>query len=236
MTDTLITASADTAASDAAVGDQASAAAPADSQQQQQSEAGQATSEEAGQGAGKDEAAQGGDTDGEAAKGGEGEDAPGAPEAYADFTMPEGFALEGEMLETLTATAKELNLPQEAAQKLVDLGVKQAQSLMGRMSQTPVPFVQQWSAEWVGQVQADAEIGGDNLKPSLATASQALEAFGSPGLTQLLNTTGLGNHPEVIRLMVNVGKAISEDRLVTRNGSESGGNKTPAKTLYPDMK
>ncbi|HET9131900.1 MAG TPA: hypothetical protein VFO86_13180, partial [Terriglobia bacterium] len=45
----------------------------------------------------------------------------GAPEKYADFTLPEGFKFDDKTLEAATAVFKDLNLSQEGAQKLVDL-------------------------------------------------------------------------------------------------------------------
>ena len=44
----------------------------------------------------------------------------GAPEAYTEFTVPEGYKLEGERLEQTQALFKELGLSQDKAQKLVD--------------------------------------------------------------------------------------------------------------------
>src|SRR5687767_12536146 len=45
----------------------------------------------------------------------------GAPEKYEDFTLPEGIELDQAAMEGFLPVAKELNLTQEQAQKLVDL-------------------------------------------------------------------------------------------------------------------
>src|SRR5262245_53151779 len=50
-----------------------------------------------------------------------------APEKYEDFKVPEGYTLDGEVGKEASAMFKELNLPQEAAQRLVDFYVKQTQ-------------------------------------------------------------------------------------------------------------
>jgi hypothetical protein len=52
-------------------------------------------------------------------------------------------------------------------------------------------------------------------------AKKALDAFGTAELRSLLNESGLGNHPEVIRFMFRAGKAISEDSMVTGNKGEA---------------
>jgi hypothetical protein len=60
----------------------------------------------------------------------------------------------------------------------------------------------------------DKEFGGDKLSENLGVAKKALDAFGTAELRSLLNQSGLGDHPEVIRFMYRAGKAISEDRFV----------------------
>lgn len=152
---------------------------------------------------------------------GEGEKAPdkaeaeaaepeGAPEEYAAFEAPEGVTLNAELVSELAALAKEDNLPQGKAQKYVDLAVKlqtqQAEAFAQRVTET--------REAWVEAARTDKEYGGDKINESLATAKKALTTYGSDGLTALLNETGLGNHPEIIRLLVKVGKSVSDDSFV----------------------
>lgn len=240
MVDTLIADAAPASDTSAAAPPAAAAGAappPADGQQQQQaSETGQATPTGEGQGAGNEQAANGGDPQSGEAAAGEGGAVQGAPEQYAAFAMPDGFALDGDMLSGVSTLAKGLNLSQEQAQGIVDLGVKQAQTILDAVSKEPVPFAQQWHDAWKAQTAADPEIGGDHLAAVLPVAKQALDTFASPALTQLLTQTGLGSHPEVIRFLNKVGKAVSEDTLVTANGSErANARRDPARTLYPNM-
>lgn len=149
---------------------------------------------------------------------------PAAPESY-DLQMPEGIALDKAATEEFTAVAKELKLDQAAAQKLADIGAKMAQ----RQVEAHAQLVESWTE----QVKTDKEIGGDKLEQSLGVARKAIESFGSPELKALLNSTGLGNHPEVVKLAYRVGKAISEDRFVA--GSPKSANNDPAKKLFPNM-
>jgi hypothetical protein len=152
------------------------------------------------------------------------EEAPaGAPEAYAEFAMPEGVAIDEEMLGEFSGVAKDLNLTQEAAQKVVDLAAK--------MRQADAAAIVQVRADWLQATQIDAEIGGDKLGENLATAKRGLEAYGSPALRELLNSTGLGNHPEVIRLLVKAGKTASEDTFV--KGAREPAKPSRASILYP---
>lgn len=158
------------------------------------------------------------------------EDEPqGAPEEYADFTVPEGVELDAEVLGEFKSVAKELNLPQEAAQKVTDLGVKLAQKWASETQER----VAEMQAGWRDEAQADKEIGGQALAENLSVAKRAVDKFGTPAFRELLEQSGLGNHPEVIRFAARVGKAISEDTFVA--GGTASQPATAAKTLFPNM-
>lgn len=158
------------------------------------------------------------------------EDKPqGAPEQYAEFTAPEGIAFNPDVVTDLKALAKEYNLTQEAAQKFADLGAKaakaQADAYAGQITQL--------QGQWAEAATTDKEYGGDKLNENMALANRALSTFGSPELVQMLQTSKLGNHPEVIRAFYRVGKAISEDKLIA--GTTKPANADPLKAMYPTM-
>lgn len=149
---------------------------------------------------------------------------PAAPEAY-EFKMPDGVEIDKAAADEFTAIAKELKLAPEAAQKVADVGAKMAQ----RQAEAHANLV----TSWAEAVKADKDIGGDKLEQTLAVSRKAVEAFGSPELKELLDSTGLGNHPAVVRAFFNAGKAISEDGIV--KGTPPAGPNDPAKTLFPSM-
>lgn len=150
--------------------------------------------------------------------------APVVPEVY-EFEMPEGVELDKDALNDFTGVAKELKLDQAAAQKLADVGVKMAQRQKEVFENT--------KAAWAEQARTDKDIGGEKFEQNLAMAKKTLETFGSPELKEILNVSGLGNHPVVIKFLVNTSKAISEDGFVT--GTPAGGNTDLAKKLFPSM-
>lgn len=142
--------------------------------------------------------------------------------------MPEGIELDKSGTEEFVAIAKELKLPQDAAKKLVDLEVKRIRA--GQEQHTALV------ESWAEQVKADKDLGGEKLDENLAVARKAIDTFGTPELKGLLNSTGLGNHPEVVRLAYKIGKAISEDGFV-RGQPKSGATESDlAKSLFPSMK
>ena len=152
--------------------------------------------------------------------------AEGAPEAYADFTLPEGLTPDTPVLGEFAALAKEANLPQATAQKFVDLaGKMQTQTVEGVQA-----ALEAQGEQWGEAAKADKEFGGDAFDANLAIAKTALDTFGSPELKSLLNQSKLGNHPEVLRAFVKIGKAISQDGFVPGRGGAA--NASPAARMY----
>jgi len=148
----------------------------------------------------------------------------GAPEAY-EFKAAEGVELDTEALKDFEPVARELNLTNEQAQKLVDAYPK----ILAGVQQRQVEAWQKQTQDWAADVKADKEIGGDKLTASLSKAQQALETFGTPELKEYLNETGLGNHPELVKAFVKIGKAMSEDNMVSAGNT---GQRSAAEVLY----
>jgi hypothetical protein len=140
----------------------------------------------------------------------------GAPEKY-EFKAPEGKEFDAEIIGNFSEIAKELNLTQDAAQKLVE-------SMGPKIAERQLAQVEAIRNEWAQQSQVDKEFGGDKLNENMAVAKKALDSFGTPELRTLLVQSGLGNNPEVIRFMYRAGKAISEDTFV---GSSPGAGGKP---------
>ena len=133
----------------------------------------------------------------------------GAPEKYEFNTKitDDSSELDPEVVIAFGEVAKELDLPQDAAQKVLD---KVAPVIQAKQAKV----LEQVKLDWANDSQADKEFGGENLAENLNVAKTALDAFGSDSLKSLLHETGFGNHPEIIRFMYKAGKAISEDSYV----------------------
>jgi hypothetical protein len=150
-------------------------------------------------------------------------------EAYADFTLPEGMTLNDGLLEQAAPLFKELGLNQEQAQKLVDFQAAQVEA--GQQGQ--MDAFNQLKNDWVDQAKKDPEIGGDKFDETIGIAKEAMTKFGSEGLTKLLNDFGMGNHPEMIRFMANVGKLTKEDSP-GETGNPVGKPRDHVGVLYPE--
>ena len=161
------------------------------------------------------------------AKDAESDKADGAPSEYADFDMPENMEVDKDALETFVPVAKELNLTQEQAQSLVSLQAEQVQKVAKAQEDTWAETTDKWRAD----SKSDKEFGGEAYDENVAKAKHALDKIGTPELRDLLDVTGTGNHPEVIRLLVRVDKLIGEDTLHL-GGTSGEGPKDLSKVLY----
>lgn len=146
----------------------------------------------------------------------------GAPDKY-EFKAAEGQTFAEPVIGAFSEVAKELNLPQDQAQKVLD-------KMVPVLAAHQLEQVQAVREEWAGASKADAEFGGDKLPESLGLAKKAMEQFATPALRTLLDDSGFGNHPEVIRMFFRVGKAVGDDGFV--KGGAGVAKKSAAEILY----
>ena len=155
----------------------------------------------------------------------------GAPEVY-EFKAAEGQTFDPEFLKSYSEVARELDMTQEAAQTMIDkVGPVLAQQQAAQIAKV--------RAEWAEASKVDAEFGGAKFNENLALAKQSIDKFATPEFKQMLDDTGLGNHPEWIRYCYRVSKAFSPDNF--EGGHKEGGAapkdfNSMASKLYPGQK
>lgn len=152
----------------------------------------------------------------------------GVPDEYKDFNLPDGMELDQVAMDKFKPLAKELELTQDQAQKLVDFYNDGAKTSADE-SQT---YYSDLMTEWQETVRSDKELGGQNFDASLSFARSALDAFATPELYEVFEATGMGNHPEVVRVFARIGKAVKDDMIRVGNTSTTG-PKDPADVLFP---
>lgn len=131
--------------------------------------------------------------------------------------LPEGIEIDQDLFSSVKEIAAKHNLPKEAVQELVDGYSK-------RITDADNTLKDQWSEieqGWIKSAKTDKEIGGEKFEANLSKAKKAIDTFGTPALKEALDQTRLGNHPELIRMMVKIGEKISE------GGSFVKGNSAP---------
>lgn len=141
------------------------------------------------------------------------------------LTMPEGIEVDQELIDALGPDFHNLGLTNRQAQQLADRFIE----IQGRRGKAA-------SEAWAGRVQGwaeearrDREIGGAKWGGTVGSAQRALSRLGTPALREYLNTSGGGNHPEMIRIFAKVGSMIQEDN--PPNGG-AGGNGRKAETAH----
>ena len=168
-----------------------------------------------------------GEEEGEDKEGGDKKDtAEITPESYGDFVTPEGLPVNPEILGEFKAVAAELKLSKDAAQKLVDLQVKNAQTQL-----------QQWKDVrdgWVKELKADKDFGGDKFDQNIHKANMALRQFDPEGgfLKALKGT--FDNHPETVKFLARVNDALGEDAVHTARDAGKGKDVPLHDRLYKD--
>lgn len=181
-------------------------------------------------------------TEGDKAKATDGKDAgkTAAPEKYEDFKLPGDVKLDEATMTEFTGLAKELGLSQEQAQKLAELGTKKVQGANDSQEAKLIELAATTATKWGEETKVDKEFGGAALDENLGIAKAAVDAYASPELKALLgkfdkkdnpNGTGLGNHPEVVRLFYRLGKTISSDTKL-HTGEKSASSESLADRLY----
>ncbi|WP_457794267.1 hypothetical protein [Acinetobacter baumannii] len=145
------------------------------------------------------------------------------PIQYTDFTMPEGYSMNPDDSKVLQELGQEFKMPQDAVQKLVDLGVQ--------MQQRQVQEQQKTILSWLDAAKADKEYGGENLEKNLLTAQRAFSLPKGAEISKILYMSGLGNHPAVIGFMTEVGKLLEPDNMTHGRGANNA-SVTPATVWY----
>jgi hypothetical protein len=162
------------------------------------------------------------------------------PASY-EIKLAEGFVVDEPSLNEFKTTAAELGLPPEGAQKLVDLYTKVAQAQVAKLNDASAAEFQRQQSEWTQQVQAMPEFQGERAAQTTAFLGRVMDEFGSPEAREYLNSTGAGNHPAIVKMILGMANALleGEPTPVGKPGSlASPTGKAPARRsgaeiLYP---
>jgi len=143
---------------------------------------------------------------------------PVVPEKYTFDNLPDGYKLDETAASEWSGAFKELGFTQDQVNKLVEMDAKRQQGMVQAYQQQMQQHRQQQLGEWLGELKADAEFGGAKFESNVAVAQKALGEFGTPELSKYLAETGLGSHPEVVRLFHRIGHQLAEGQL-SRSGA-----------------
>lgn len=136
-------------------------------------------------------------------------------EVELELKLPEGMKPDEALLGGFRPLAKELGLKQEQAQQLVDLYVSRQQAALEEARANQNVAVR----AWIEDVRKDPELGGAAFEKNVSVALQAAQKFGGAGLLEVLEKSGLGSHPEVVRAFYRMGRLMQPDQAAATIGS-----------------
>lgn len=150
---------------------------------------------------------------------------PAVPEKY-DLKVPDGSTLDADFVTRTADTARALGLSNEAGQKLLDAQIaeigKATSAAIDAAKAEQIKSMQPggtvWTeqeAKWRGSALTDAEIGGspEKLQASADLAVKVVNRFASDDAKKFFTDSGLGSHPELVRMFARIGRSMSEATL-----------------------
>ena len=147
-----------------------------------------------------------------------------AQDPYEAVSLPENSLLSADTLAAFKQTAAQVNLPAESLQTWLSYEENRLQSAAQEAEKNRRAEIENWARQ-------TQETFGSQWQAEVSKAVRAADAFGGAPLRQLLEETGLGNHPVIVRTFHAVAQRICED--VTPGGAPSAQtDKTFTQALY----
>lgn len=150
-----------------------------------------------------------------------------AEEIEYKLSLSKESRLDQEYVAKVEEFAKENKLSNESAQALIN----QQDEILSKMVQDSIDSQDQQIEDWRQEVINDPNLGGDNLKKTSENAKRVIEKFGGPEIIELLDDTGYGNNPHVVKLLATIGEQMGEDSLIFTN-TLSDSQQTPEERFY----
>lgn len=165
---------------------------------------------------------QGGEDEAEAS------DVPAAPEQveynFEGVTSESGEITEADIA-TIKSLSEELNLTNDQAR---DLLAKSGKYINDNLKAKKDSMV----VNWINEIKADPSLGGANFKATQSNLRRAIKRYGGDGALQILNDTGLGAHPAIVRMLNAIGRDLGEEQKFVNSKSQAPKPKNPYRSLY----
>lgn len=169
-------------------------------------------------------------------------DEPAPLPTYEAFTLPDGAVIDNEVLGEFTKDLGELqNLTkadqaemQKFGQKLVDRHTAAIDETVKRLTDHYTETWEKQKTDWKDAFEKDPDIGGNRRDTTLKSALSVIGTYGGTTdqqkeLRTLLNDTGIGNNPAVIRLLAKVGEQLVEGKPLPASAPVKGSQSKVAK-------
>lgn len=154
---------------------------------------------------------------------------------YDAFKMPDGAPIAQESVDGFTKMLGEFELNtktshaevQKLGQALLDRHVSELTSFATNFQKAQEEQIKTQSKAWLDAFNADSEFGGNKRETTTNSALEFISTHGGPEqqqkeLKDLLNKTGLGNHPTLIRLLAIANNKNAEGKPIPATAPAAG--------------
>jgi len=129
----------------------------------------------------------------------------GAPKSHEEYALP--AELPNDVVDWYKKTAHDAGLSQEQAKKVVDKYIELNRDFAAKQEEQ----MKIQTTNWANELKAEIGNAFDNR---IQVAKRAVENFGGQELKDILNQTGLGSHPVVVKMFAKIGESLLEDSLI----------------------
>ena len=148
---------------------------------------------------------------------------PAPQPTYEPFKLEEGFTVDNEKLGEFTNILAEIELAkgdhakvQETGQKLVDRHIAEVKSVLQKQNELYLNAFEKQKADWLAAFEKDPEIGGNQRDTTAEAAKTFISTYGGTpdqqkSVRELMLQTGVGNHPDLIRLLATAMKSMTRE-------------------------
>lgn len=147
-----------------------------------------------------------------------------------ELELPEGSKLQPADVDKIASFAKEHGLSKDAAQALLE---RESVTVQQRDEAALAQLAEQ-SETWKQEIIADKDFGGEKAAETAQLAHDVAIRFGSEVFVSELERTGLGNHPELVRMLARIGKAMAPDKLRGSGVPPGSQKKSTESKLYAE--
>lgn len=169
---------------------------------------------------------------------------PAPPPTYDAFVLPEGIQLETDKVTEFTGLLAELEVSGKAdhiavqafGQKAVEFYVNEMKKVLDDQTKQQLTSWERQRNDWKEAFLKDPDIGGERFQSTVDSALNFIRTHGGTAEQQtefrnIMETSGLGNHPAMIRILAKAGSAMSEGAQLSASRPVSA-PKSKVTTMY----
>ena len=125
--------------------------------------------------------------------------------------------MSGENLDALRQYASDYGIDKAGAQELIDFHI----SVLERQQEAQLEGWEKIKSDWAEQSRNDKALqdNAGNIDQALSLAKKGVESLGGKELLEVLNMTGVGSHPAIIKAFKVVGENIQSGRIISGSGN-----------------